>query len=134
MADQWFYMKGGHRFGPVTPRILRSLAQGGEVRPTDLVSREGSGTWVDAARVKGLFPTTPPAPRIPSTLPVNDQYALDVASPIPPIRSDSPEPEAKGELELDGLSRFLLLNPFGLPTWLVSGGLMLFVFLVFRQA
>ena len=97
MADQWFYMKAGNRFGPVTPRIHPSLAQGGEIEPTDLVSREGSGTWVDAARVKGLFSPKPPAARTPAFLLEEDQYALETVAAIPPIRTDPPEPESQGK-------------------------------------
>ena len=131
MASQWFYMKAGNRFGPVTARILQALATTGEIGPADLISREGSGTWVDAARVKGLFPTTSPAPRTPATFTAaDDQYALEVASSNPSIKSDAPDPEATGKLELDGLSRFVFLNPLGLPIWVVSGGLLVFVFLI----
>ena len=87
MADQWFYMKAGNRFGPFTPRILRSLAQGGDIQSTDLVSRDGSGTWVDAGRVKGLFSPKPPAPRTPAFPLDDDQYALETVAAIPPNRS-----------------------------------------------
>ncbi len=130
MADLWSYMKAGHRYGPVTARILRQLAVDGEIQPTDLVSREGSGTWVDATRVKGLFPPAPPAPRTPAALPDDSPYALDVASPIPPIKADPPEPEGKGKLELDAPSRFFLLHPLGLPTWVIGGVLATFVLIL----
>jgi len=130
MADLWLYMKAGHRFGPVTARILRKLAVDGEIRPTDLVSREGSGTWADAARVKGLFTPAPPAPRTPAALFDDSPYALDVASPTPPIRTDPPQPEGKGKLELDAPSRFFLLHPLGLPTWIIGAVLATFIFLL----
>ncbi len=130
MADLWFHMKAGHRFGPVTARILRRLAGDGEIKPTDLMSREESGTWVDAGRVKGLFPPVTPVPRTPAALPNDDQYALDVSSPIPPIKADPPEPEGKGKLELDAPSRFFLLHPLGLPTWVIGGVLATFVLIL----
>ena len=114
MANLWFYLKAGNKFGPVTARILRQLALDGEIKPTDLVSREGSGTWVDAERVKGLFPPASPAPRTPATPPDDSPYALDVPSPISSIRTDPPEPEVKGKLELDAASRFFLIHPLGL--------------------
>ena len=130
MANLWFYLKAGNKFGPVTARILRQLALDGEIKPTDLVSREGSGTWVDAVRVKGLFPSASPAPRTPAT-PLDDySYALDVPSPTPPIRTDPPETEVKGKLELDAPSRFFLLHPLGLPTWIIGSVLGTFVFMV----
>jgi hypothetical protein len=131
MANLWFYMKEGNKFGPVTARILRQLALDGEIKPTDLVSREGSGTWVDAERVKGLLPPASPAPRSPATPPDDSPYALDVPSPTPPIRTDPPETEVKGKLELDALSRFFLLHPLGLPTWIIGSVLATFIFLVF---
>jgi len=123
-------MKAGHRFGPVTARFLRHLAGDGEIKPTDLVSREGSGTWVDAASVKGLFPPAPPAPRTPAALPDDSPYALDVAPPTPPISTDPPEPEGKGKLELDAPYRFFLLHPLGLPTWVIGAVLATFIFLL----
>ena len=91
------------------------------------MSREGSGTWVDAERVKGLFPPASPAPANARPPPDDDPYALDVPSPISPIRTDPPEPEGKGKLELDAASRFFLLHPLGMPTWVIGGVLATFV-------
>ena len=130
MANLWFYLKAGNKFGPVTARILRQLALDGEIKPTDLVSREGSGTWVDAVRVKGLFPSASPAPGTPATPPDDSPYALAVPSPISSIRSDPPEPEGKGRLELDAACRFFLTNPLGLPVWVIGGTLATFIFVL----
>ena len=112
MANLWYYMKDGKQVWPGHGGILRQLALDGEIKPTDLVSREGSGTWVDAVRVKGLFPSASLAPGTPATPPDDSPYAR-CPVPISSIRTDPPEPEGKGRLELDAACRFFL-TPAGL--------------------
>ena len=56
---EWYLFKDGERQGPVSPQLLRQLAAGGDVRPADLLWREGLADWVPASRVAGLFPSRP---------------------------------------------------------------------------
>lgn len=60
--DKWLYSRGdNHQGGPVSAKELNRLAETGEVRPDDLVWKEGMDEWVPANRIKGLnFPATPP--------------------------------------------------------------------------
>jgi hypothetical protein len=55
MAKVWFYTDKKKRKGPVTRDDLGKLAQGGQLRSTDLVWEEGSPDWVKASTVEGLF-------------------------------------------------------------------------------
>src|SRR5439155_264386 len=59
MADAWYYQHDGGRFGPISAGKLKELAGRGELRPNDLVQKEGMSKWVSAGKVKGLFASTP---------------------------------------------------------------------------
>ena len=77
MAEpNYYYNKGGTPTGPITIVELKELATSGQVKPTDLVWREGTPSWVPAATVKGLFSSTAPA----------------AGSPPPPPTSSGPPP------------------------------------------
>jgi hypothetical protein len=52
----WFYSAGDARQGPVTEDALRQLATSGQLRPTDLVWKDGMADWVEARTVAVLFP------------------------------------------------------------------------------
>lgn len=57
----WFYSKDGKsKVGPVSAAELQALAQADELRPADMVWREGMPKWVPAEKIKGLF-TVPAA-------------------------------------------------------------------------
>src|SRR5436309_2877482 len=54
---RWFYTPDNkQRIGPLTTAQLRQLASNGTLRPEYMVMREGSGKWMPASTVKGLFP------------------------------------------------------------------------------
>ena len=74
----WYYEKGNDRFGPMNAREIKRIADSGQLLPSDLVWREGLQGWVEARRVKGLFPdqhpgsenvSPPPLPLQPPPLP-----------------------------------------------------------------
>ena len=67
MAQQWYWMQGGQKQGPVETADLRDLAHTGQLQPTDMIWREGLPNWVRAAQAKGLFP---------------DQASVAVAEPV----------------------------------------------------
>ena len=81
MATQWYYMKAEQRLGPVLSKELRSLAKTGQLKPNDLVWKDGLDDWVPAEKIKGLFTdaasgsatssATPPP--VNATTPVNDE-------------------------------------------------------------
>lgn len=57
MADDWYYSIGGQKSGPVSAAQLKGLAESGDLKPTDLVWRDGMGQWAVAKAVRGLFAT-----------------------------------------------------------------------------
>jgi hypothetical protein len=84
MAKEWFYTRDGRdQTGPVAGSELKQLAAGGEIRPSDLIWKEGMPKPVAARQVKGLFnlSKTPSAARRDET---NQSPAT--ANPGTPIR------------------------------------------------
>lgn len=63
----------------VTSNQLIAMAKGGRLQPTDMVWREGFQDFVQAGRVHGLFPATPP----PATEPVAVSTPQVVPTPAP---------------------------------------------------
>jgi hypothetical protein len=65
----FFYSVNRQRVGPVPLSHLQRLANSGQLRPADMVLREGARAWVEAGTVAGLFPgggmrpAAPPAVR-----------------------------------------------------------------------
>jgi hypothetical protein len=57
VAENWYFVRGGIRHGPVSGKDLKRLAQFGELLPVDLVWTEGMKDWKPARRIKDLFPT-----------------------------------------------------------------------------
>ena len=53
--EQWFYVKDGHKHGPIAWDELRRLAREGQLTPTDMVLRAGEQKWAAGADVDGLF-------------------------------------------------------------------------------
>jgi len=64
---EWFYAQAGRQKGPVPPAEIKRLADAGELKPNDLVWREGMPQWAPAARVQGLFENRNRLPRTPRT-------------------------------------------------------------------
>jgi hypothetical protein len=55
MADQWYCRISDEESGPISAPELKVMAAKGLLSPQDMVRRGEKGTWVAAARVKGLF-------------------------------------------------------------------------------
>ena len=49
----------GHEEGPLSPAMLKSRAQQGQVTPQTMVRHGTDGTWVTASHIKGLFGSKP---------------------------------------------------------------------------
>ena len=56
MSEQWYYGQGGVQKGPVDSEVMRQLIAAGQVRPDDLVWKEGMANWVPASTVAEFFP------------------------------------------------------------------------------
>ena len=61
MANRWYFARDGRTSGPFSAAQLQELAAAGEIRPQDLVWRDGTDKRVPAARVQKLF-AAPPVP------------------------------------------------------------------------
>jgi uncharacterized RDD family membrane protein YckC len=72
-TDIWYYSRNGERLGPVSELDLINTIARGDVRPEDLVWKEGMAQWAPAGSFAELFPHGPPAqqaqPAPPSTPP-----------------------------------------------------------------
>jgi hypothetical protein len=55
MTDQWYCRISDEESGPISAPELKVMAAKGLLSPQDMVRRGEKGTWVTAARVKGLF-------------------------------------------------------------------------------
>jgi serine/threonine protein kinase len=51
----WFYAVNRQKRGPVARSELARLAVAGQLKPTDMVLREGTTTWMKASDVEGVF-------------------------------------------------------------------------------
>ncbi|MGE0533482.1 MAG: DUF4339 domain-containing protein [Pirellulales bacterium] len=60
MPNEWFYAVDGRQAGPVAESMLKQLIGSGQVRPQDLVWREGMPDWQPIAQVPGLLASRPP--------------------------------------------------------------------------
>ncbi len=84
MESVWYYARDGAQQGPVSFDALKVAAAAGQIRPDDLVWKEGTADWVPGKTVAGLFPSTAAPPAPPS---------YPVAPPVaPPVRPRPPEP------------------------------------------
>ena len=66
MTQEWFYSSNGSQIGPVDMAELSRLASGGELKPDDLVWRDGLDNWVPASTVPDVFAATVSAEPIPA--------------------------------------------------------------------
>ncbi|MHC4796503.1 MAG: DUF4339 domain-containing protein, partial [Planctomycetota bacterium] len=82
---EWYYHKNNQQMGPISSQELKQLAQTGELKPTDLVWKEGMDNWAPAQQVHTLFP----------------QGAINTPPPSPPPRPIGVSDNAKQSHEID---------------------------------
>jgi hypothetical protein len=96
MVAEWFYTEQGQRRGPVTWQQLQQLATAGQVKPNDLVWKNGMAQWVPASSQAGLFgapaapPPAPPAPAPPPAPPPERGAPPSAPSRPAPAASNPP--------------------------------------------
>jgi hypothetical protein len=81
----WFYVRDKKKHGPVPEAQLYELAKRGEVRPDDMVLREGESRWAGASSIAGLCPKQEitPAP-VRGTVRVEAPAVPSAPPPAPP--------------------------------------------------
>ena len=79
MSTQWYYIKNGQRQGPINSKMLRQLANSGEVKPEEYIWKAGMTEWKTAKQVKGLFSESDTPPPV-QTSPEPDPPALSKAA------------------------------------------------------
>lgn len=62
-VPQFYYAQNGQRFGPLALKQLQELVASNQVRPEDMVWRDGMAQWVAAREVPDLFPSMSAAVR-----------------------------------------------------------------------
>lgn len=67
MGEEWSYVRGGQKLGPVSLETLKQMVSDGTLGREDLVWRPGMENWVSAASVPEIWPT--PEGDIPQALP-----------------------------------------------------------------
>ena len=53
--SSWKCIIDGQECGPMSTKQLMELARSDELKPTDMVARDGARNWMPAGKVKGLF-------------------------------------------------------------------------------
>jgi hypothetical protein len=90
MDDQWFYGQDGTQRGPIDLEALRALAASGQLRPHDLVWRQGMTDWLPATQVMPeLFAPAPPIAPVPAPV-APAPVAPTPAAPAPPAAPYAP--------------------------------------------
>jgi hypothetical protein len=144
--SNFYFLRGNQKFGPVSAAQLKQLAAQGKLGPTDKVSVEGTGEWVQAGTIKSLFATATPqmpddplgflneaAPGISATQPPKtrgqgipkDDSFLDELVSSPPGPGALPQPTV-GQSRGQALSKGKKLLLIGIPAAvLLTAGIIL---------
>jgi hypothetical protein len=113
-ASFW-YESNGEQKGPVPAAQLKQMAMAGELKPTDMIWREGQPDWVAAGTVKGLFPEgTPgvaPPPPPPSSQPERST-TQGMYGPAPDLRQATAAAKEASQQAM-GAAKLLLNDPIG---------------------
>src|SRR5262245_36400515 len=97
MESVWYYARDGAQTGPVSFDDLKAAVGAGQIRPDDLVWREGTPDWVPAKAVPGLIaaPAAPPSP------PPSPSRPAAPAVPPRPKKPEAPLPIHDAPLPVD---------------------------------
>ena len=106
MAEQWYFSKHGQRSGPVSDEQLKTLASTGELKPTDMIWKNGMASWTKAGQFKGLFSPTTPNPITPEKHPSNagaESDALGILASAPHTESNPSDAPSVKRLASEGV-------------------------------
>ncbi len=116
MAEASFwYESNGEQKGPIPAAQLKQMATAGQLKPTDMIWREGQPDWVAAGTVKGLFPegtpgVVPPPP--PPTSQPERSTAQGMYGPAPDLRQATAAAKEASQQAV-GAAKLLLNDPMG---------------------
>ncbi|BDU74324.1 DUF4339 domain-containing protein [Mesoterricola silvestris] len=79
MSEAWSYIQNGATQGPVPQEVLQELLATGQVRPGDLVWRQGLPDWTPAGTLPELRAVPPPPQVFPGALPPPAAEAVPAA-------------------------------------------------------
>ena len=114
-ANFW-YESNGEQKGPVTAAQLKGFAVSGELRPTDMIWKEGAPDWMTAGTVKGLFPEGTPGlapPPPPASPPLQAKSSSQgMYGPAPDLRQATAAAKEASQ-EAIGAVKILFTDPIG---------------------
>lgn len=110
MADAvWYFADGDVERGPITETQLRALIGTGNLKPEDLVWKEGMDDWTAAGEVSGLFdPATSATPPLAPNSPAAGEAKLKSGKTVKAAAPAHPAATAKPRL---GQMRFDVKRP-----------------------
>ena len=121
-ASQLFYGRGGVQHGPVSEDVLRRLIDTGELRPDDLVWREGMESWRPAAEVPGLLDVVSLGPP-PLPAPGEAQrVGVPTYTPGSPIGYARPNQQTAPPQGMAADAGMRLILPIGRSGWAIAAG------------
>lgn len=104
IAPQFYYAQNGQRIGPLTLKQMQERVASHQLRPQDLVWREGMSQWVAAQEVPELFSPPAATPIVQAKQPVQ---AAQSAAPVSPGRG---QPSARGSASITAMKLQLAGN------------------------
>ena len=90
MVKVWLVVIQGSQCGPMSNTELKALADSGQLKPTDYVWKEGLTEWIQARKIKSLFPPSPPPLPSTTTPPLPATSAGQESNPTTPNARKKP--------------------------------------------
>jgi len=131
----WYYARGDEEAGPVTAQRLKALADAGQLKPEDLVWKEGMADWRPAREIAKLFPAAAAAATAAAVAPAGAAAPPPSSAPAPSgppqfqgAASEIPRPARRGggSNQGDGFRPLASGIYFGQPLLLLGLVLVLF--------
>ena len=106
MASEWFYTVNGQQAAtPISDAELKRLATTGQLKPEDLIWKEGMPNWSPASSIKGLFVAGPSSVVVRPGSAEVPSLAVEPAAPPTKkaVKKKADEVEEEGEDQGGGL-------------------------------
>ena len=89
--EGWHYTRGGVQAGRASSAELKQMVTAGQLLPTDFVRKGNSTRWIEAGKVRGLFPTKPEPRARPEA---EQQVPFDLPPVAPRLPQSRPRPRS----------------------------------------